>query len=349
MKFGLFVLPSWPEGEANHQSRILGETLEQIEFAEELGFDSVWLAEHHFSRYGICPSIIPFATHVAARTRKIRIGSGVSVLTFHNPIFLAEETALMDVLSNGRFDFGVGRGQLQYEYAGLNVDYESRSGRFRESLDIILGLWTTPGFSFHGEYYHLKEVTIAPTPVQRPHPPVYLAVSRSPDSVEDAVSRGLPVLTGATATDEDSLALRYLYYEMCDEAGKTVPVDQMPYFRMVYVAEDAKHAIEDPRKSVEWVYNLNSLRRTLGGGSEINMDLDHWIRTRSEEIPSYQSRLESTVMFGTPDDCVRRIRQLQREHNIQYFGANMAFGKMPHSQVMRSMELFAREVMPHFR
>ena len=123
----------------------------------------------------------------------------------------------------------------------------------------------------------------------------------------------------------------------------------MPYFRMVYVAEDAKHAIEDPRESVEWVYNLNSLRRNLGGGSEINMDLDHWIRTRAEEIPSYQSRLESTVMFGTPDDCVRRIQQLQREHNVQYFGANMAFGKMRHSQVMRSMELFAREVMPHFR
>ena len=99
MKFGLFVLPSWPEGEANHESRILGETLEQIEFAEELSFDSVWLAEHHFSRYGICPSIIPLATHVAARTRKIRIGTGVSVPTFHNPIFLAEETAV-----DGRFE-----------------------------------------------------------------------------------------------------------------------------------------------------------------------------------------------------------------------------------------------------
>lgn len=349
MKFGLFVLPSWPERETHHQGRIFGETLEQIAFAEELGFDSVWIAEHHFSRYGICPSVIPFATHVAARTKKIRIGAGVSVLTFHNPIFLAEETAMMDVLSNGRLDFGVGRGQLQYEYAGFNLDLESRTTRFQEILDIILGLWTTPGFSYQGKHYRLNGVTIAPAPVQRPHPPVYLAVSRTAASVDEAISRDLPVLTGATAPEEESLAIRDFYYAACADAGKTPLVDRMPYFRMVYVSEDAKHAVEDPRKAVTWVTDLNSLRLTLRGGSEIHMDLDHWRRTRPEEPPSYESRLESTVYFGTPDQCVHRIRTLQQEHNVQYFGANMAFGGMEHAKVMRSIELFAKEVMPHFR
>ena len=349
MKFGLFVLPSWSEQETHHQGRIFGETLEQIEFAEELGFDSVWIAEHHFSRYGICPSIIPFATHVAARTQKIRIGTGVSVLTFHNPIFLAEETAMMDLLSNGRLDFGVGRGQLQYEYAGLNVDFESRTTRFQEILDIILGLWTTPGFSYQGKHYRLNDVTIAPTPVQRPHPPVYLAVSRTAASVDEAISRDLPVLTGATAPEEESLAIREFYNEACAGAGKTPLMDRMPYFRMVYVAEEAKRALEEPRESVTWVADLNSLRRTLGAGSEIYMDLDHWRQTRLEEPPSYESRLESTVYFGTPGECVRRIRTLQQEHNVHYFGANMAFGNLEHAKVMRSMELFAKEVMPHFR
>ena len=349
MKFGLFMLPSWPEAETNHQPRIFGEMLEQIEYAEELGFDSVWLAEHHFSRFGICPSVIPLATHVAARTKKIRIGTGVSVLTFHNPIFLAEEAAMMDVLSNGRLDFGVGRGQLPYEYGGLNVDYDTRTTRFQEVLDIVLGLWTTPGFSYHGEHYQLDDVTIAPSPVQQPHPPVYLAVSRTAASVDEAISRDLPILTGASGTEEDALAIRYLYYEVCAEAGKTPLVDQMPYFRMVYVAEDAKQAIEDPRDSVNWVSDLNSLRITLTGGSEIYMDLDDWRRTRTQDPPSYESRLETTAYFGTPESCVDRIRSLQQEHNIQYFGANMSFGKLEHSKVMRSMELFAKEVMTHFR
>ena len=349
MKFGLFILPSWPEPGTHHQSRIFGETLEQIEFAEELGFDSVWLAEHHFSRYGICPSIIPLATYVAARTKTIRIGTGVSVLTFHNPIFLAEETAMLDVLSNGRLDFGLGRGQLQYEYAGLNVEYESRTERFLEILDIILGLWSTPGFTYHGNFYHLDDVTIAPSPLQKPHPPLYLVVSRTAASVDVAIDRELPILTGATATEEDALAIRDLYNELCADAGRKPPVDMMPYFRMVYVAEDPKHAIEDPRESVTWVYDLNSLRLTLPGGSEIHMDLDHWRRTRTEEPPSYESRLESTVYFGTPEECVRRIRRLQQEHDVQYFVANMAFGKMEQTKVMRSMELFGKEVMPHFR
>src|SRR2546421_9786 len=94
MKFGLFILPSWPETEASHQGRIFHEAVEQIQYAEELGFDAVWLAEHHFTRFGIVPSALPFATYVAARTSKIRLGTGVSVLTFHHPVFMAEETAM---------------------------------------------------------------------------------------------------------------------------------------------------------------------------------------------------------------------------------------------------------------
>ena len=349
MKFALFILASWPQGGPQEQSRVFAETLEQIEYAEELGFDAVWLSEHHFSRYGICPSTIPFATHIAARTKKIRIGTGVSVLTFHNPIFLAEESAMLDILSGGRLDFGVGRGQLHYEYGNFGVDYDSRTQRFQEVLDIILGLWTTPGFTYTGEYYQVKDLTVAPSPVQQPHPPLYLAVSRSAASVDVAVTRDLPVLTGANTTDEDSLGIRHLYYQRCADLGKTPLVDQMPYFRVVYTAEDQKRAIQDPREAVNWFYDLNSLRRTLTGGSEINMDLDHWRRTRTEAPPSYESRLDSTLYFGTPDVLVERIRQLREQHNVQYFGASMSFGSLAQKKVLRSMELFAQEVMPKFR
>jgi alkanesulfonate monooxygenase SsuD/methylene tetrahydromethanopterin reductase-like flavin-dependent oxidoreductase (luciferase family) len=164
-----------------------------------------------------------------------------------------------------------------------------------------------------------------------------------------AVSRDLPILTSANTPDEDVLGIRALYFAQCAAAGKRPPVEAMPFFRHVFVAEDAKQAVEIPRDSVTWVRDLNSLRRTLTGGSEIYMDLEHWRRTRTVAVPSYEEELRTTAYFGTPEQLVQRIRWLQQEHNVQYFGASMSFGKMRHADVMRSMELFARDVMPKFR
>jgi alkanesulfonate monooxygenase SsuD/methylene tetrahydromethanopterin reductase-like flavin-dependent oxidoreductase (luciferase family) len=123
----------------------------------------------------------------------------------------------------------------------------------------------------------------------------------------------------------------------------------MPYFRIVYVAEDEKRAITDPQEGVTWISDLTKLRHTLTKGSEINIDLNLWRHTRTEELDKEESLLSSNVYFGTPEQCVQRIRRLQKEHNIQYFGANMGFGGLAHAKEMRSMELFAKEVMPHFR
>ena len=349
MKFALFLLGSWTEPEVGAQSRIFDEMVEQAEYAEELGFDSIWIAEHHSSRYGICPSLMPLLTHIAGRTKKIRIGAGVSVLPFYNPIFLAEESAMLDVLSHGRLDFGVGRGSADYEYGNFNIDMDTRDVRTQEALDIILGLWTQQDFSYQGEFYQVQDLTIAPSPVQKPHPPVYMAVSRTPASVDVAVERDLPILTSFSTPEADNLGLFSLYAERCAAAGKDLPVADMPYFRFVYLDEDEKAAREYPRESLTWVRDLATYRRTLTRGDEINVDLDHWRTIRTTEPASYESELEGTVYFGTPDDCVQRIERLRDEHGIGYFGASMSFGSMEHARVMRSMELFAREVMPKFR
>ena len=349
MKFALFILASWTEPDASAQIRIYGEAVEQNQYAEELGFDSVWIAEHHSSRYGIFPSLMPILTYVAAKTKKIRIGAGVSVLPFHNPIFLAEESAMMDVLSGGRLEFGVGRGSTAYEYGNFQIDFDSRDARSQEALDIILGLWTTPRFSYHGEFYQVNDVTLAPSPVQKPHPPVFLAVSRTPASVDVAVSRDLPILTSFSTPEADNLGLFSLYAERCAAAGKPPNIERMPYFRFVYLAEDEKQAREYPRESLTWVRDLGGFRRTLTHGEEINVDLDHWRRTRPVDPPSYESELETTAYFGTPDQCVQKIAKLQKDHSIGYFGASMSFGSMKHAKVLRSMELFAKEVMPNFR
>ena len=349
MKFALFILASWTESDASNQSRIYGEALEQIQYAEEMGFDSVWIAEHHSSRYGIFPSLLPIVSYVAAQTKKIRIGTGVSVLPFHNPVLLAEETAMLDVLSDGRLEFGVGRGSTNYEFGNFKIDLDSRDVRFQEALDIILGLWTTREFDYHGEFYQVDNLTIAPSPLQQPHPPVFLAVSRTAASVDVAVSRDLPILTSFSTPEADNLGLFSLYAERCAAAGKDPNIERMPYFRFVYLAEDEKEAREYPRESLTWVRDLGGYRRTITQGDEINIDLDHWRRTRPEAPATYESELETTAYFGTPDQCANWISDLQNEHNIGYFGASMSFGSMQHAKVMRSMELFAKEVMPRFR
>ena len=349
MKFALFILASWAEEDPGEQSRIYGEALDQVLYAEELGFDSVWVAEHHSSRYGIFPSLMPIVNYLAAKTKRIRIGTGVSVLPFHNPIFLAEESAMMDLLSEGRLEFGVGRGSANYEYGNFHIDFDSRNKRFQESLDMILGLWTKRGFSYQGEYYQAKDVTIAPSPIQKPHPPVFLAVSRTAASVDMAVSRDLPILTSFSTPEADNLALFDLYSDRCKSAGVLDRRDSMPFFRFVYLSDNEDEAKEYPRNALTWVRDLATYRRTLGWGNEIDVDLDDWKKVRSEIPSSYESELENTAYFMTPEQCVERINFLQREHGVGYFGASMSFGTMEHAQVMKSMELFARDVMPRFR
>ena len=349
MKFALFILASWLEKDASAQSRIYDEALEQVEYAEELGFDSVWVAEHHSSRYGIFPSLMPILTYMAARTKKIRIGAGVSVLPFHNPIRLAEEAAMLDVMSKGRLDFGVGRGSADYEYGNFKVDFDSRDERTREALDIILGLWTTPEFSYDGKFHQIENLTIAPTTLQQPYPPVFLAVSRTPASIDMAVDRDLPILTTFSTPEAPNLALFELYAERCAAAGKPHNLDQSPFFRFVHVAEDEKVAREYPRDALTWCRDIGGYRRTITQGDEINWDLDDWVRTRKETPASFESEAETTTYFGTPDQCVGWIRNLEQNHNVGYFGASMSFGSMGHTEVMKSMELFGKEVMPKFR
>lgn len=349
MKFALFLVASWTEPDAGAQSRIYGEALEQVQYAEELGFDSVWVAEHHSSRYGIFPSLMPILSFMAAQTKKIRIGGGVSVLPFHNPIFLAEEAAMLDVLSNGRLEFGVGRGSADYEYGNFKIDFETRDRRFREALDIILGLWTTRNFSYQGEFFQVDNLTIAPTTIQQPHPPVFLAVSRTAASIDVAVSRDLPVLTSFFTPEADNLDLFQRYADQCAAAGKAPQLERMPYFRFVHVAEDEKEATEYPREALTWVRDLSGYRRTLTQGDEIHVDLDHWRQVRTEGPPSYESELATNTYFSTPDRIVQWITRLQKDHGIGYFGASMSFGTMEHTKVMRSMELFAKEVIPKFK
>ncbi len=265
MKFALFTHVPWPEG--TEPAQIFAETSEQIEYGEQLGFYSAWLAEHHFSRYSLGSSSLVLASSIAARTKTIRLGTAVLVPTLHNPINLAEDAATVDAVSNGRLDVGFGRGSVGYEYRGFNADIDESQARFQESIKIIEGLWTTPDFSYDGNYFKIDKVNLVPPPVQKPHPPIYLAASRTLETLEFVVSTGHSICAAVVQDTEAALDLCHRFVEMSKEAGFNVPMSDIPFFRYFYVAETEEQARKDTEAHLNWVIDIMQWRNLFREGS----------------------------------------------------------------------------------
>lgn len=345
LKFGIFTHVPWPEG--RNPKQLLEEATEQAVVAEELGYYSYWLAEHHFSRYGIGSSSLVLASNIAARTKKIRLGTAVLVPPLHHPIKLAEDGATLDLISGGRFDAGFGRGTAGYEYAGYHVNREESQIRFQESIKIIQGLWTTPDFSFSGQHYQVNHANLVPMPEQKPHPPIYIAATRTPETLEFAISTGHPMMTGVVLDHDDATDLCQRFVALSEQAGHRVPLSEVPFFRYCYVAETKEQARREAEPAMCWTQDMLQWRRQFTEGSEVYQKLDDFRRTRTEQPPSYDYLAEKRAIIGTPEQCVARIKEFQNL-GIEYFGCNFDFGGMEQKTVLKCMELFAREVMPHF-
>ncbi len=180
MKFGLFGGARARGGQAD-DSDGYHDFIRYIIAAEELGFSSAFLVEHHFTGFGQVSASLNLLSYLAARTEKIRLGTAVVVLPWHNPVLVAEEAATLDLLSNGRLDFGVGKGYRPYEFSGFCVPPEEASARFDEAMDVIRRAWTTKGrFSYEGKWCRYDNIVVEPAPIQQPHPPFWMGAG-SPD------------------------------------------------------------------------------------------------------------------------------------------------------------------------
>jgi alkanesulfonate monooxygenase SsuD/methylene tetrahydromethanopterin reductase-like flavin-dependent oxidoreductase (luciferase family) len=341
MKFALFHHIPWPEG-FDHP-RVLRETVEQVQQAEALGYDAAWLAEHHFSRYGLGSASMVLATHLAARTERIRIGTGIVIASIRNPVLLAEEAATLDILSGGRLDLGLGAGG-SVDLLGFHVTPEESRERFQELVDMLLGFWTNRVYSQDGKFFRAENLTVVPRPLQRPHPPLYAAV-RNPASVEFAASRGLTLMTSVLPGESEVLELRRRFVRQAAACGRPVRPEDLPYFRYVYVAESEEQARRDTEEALFWVWDMLDWRGHIEG-SDIYDDYAAWRGTRP--APKFDlDQVYEKALIGTPESCLARLRQLRDQHRVGYFGGNFGFGNLAHERVLRSMELFAREVMPH--
>jgi len=353
MRFGTYYFMQAPPALAHPD--VVQHEIEQIVWTEELGFDSIWLTEHHFIEYGLSVSPAILATAAAMRTQRVRIGLAAAILPFHDPIRLAEELAMVDILSGGRLDVGVGRGNRPVEFEGYRIPQIESRERFEETLAIMLRAWTQDRFSFEGQHFTIPEVRVIPKPVQRPHPPLYI-VCVSPDTIESTALRGLPMLNSILRGPIDQLVTqRDAYVNACKKGGRSdaeiaALLGRWGVSRHIYVAPTDAQAQAEARDAEMWYQE--ALRRFLipDNIERVHPLLQPGFRTLAERMGkiTWEQLVAETLAIGSPDTVATKLEEMQRL-GVGEVLCWMNFGGLPQARVRRSMEMFAREVMPRFR
>jgi alkanesulfonate monooxygenase SsuD/methylene tetrahydromethanopterin reductase-like flavin-dependent oxidoreductase (luciferase family) len=331
MRFGLLYDFRNPAQWRMPDSRLYAQTLEQIVFAEQLGFESIWLSEHHFVDDGYCPSLLTVAAHVAARTTRARIGTSVLLLPFHDPLRVAEDAATVDILSGGRLDLGIGLGYRAEEFEVFGFPRRQRPSRFEENLAILRKAWGNEPFTHGGRYRRIETpIRVTPQPMQQPHPPIWCAASSIPAAERAARERLHLTIRGSREVyDAWANSLR--------ELGEDASVYQCVTRRSFYVCDDPErgwaeigpHVIYQTRAYDEW------------GAAGLNA-----MTEREEQI---ERRARATWFIGPPEQMAVEIRAY---HERLPFTELIGFGVPPGMEPEKlnpSLERFAREVMPLLR
>ena len=221
MRYGLFYLPSSLPSSREDGSARLRAVVEQAGYAEQLGFDSIWLAEHHFHSFGGLFSATPvIGSAIAQRTSTIRIGTAVILLPYHNPLRVAEDYATLDCLSGGRLQFGIGHGFVKWEALTFGIPLDELRDRFRENLEVILKTWSEPVLNDKGLFHEYHGVEVWPRPLQQPYPAVWMAATSTVESFELAGRRGFHLMLIPFLHDVEELRLKVeAYFDARRAAG----------------------------------------------------------------------------------------------------------------------------------
>ena len=338
MDFGIFLLLQSPTAKSHQEIFSRGTDLAKT--ADKLGFESVWCAEHHFSTYGYLSRPLMFASHLATQTEKIRVGSAVVVLPLHHPLIVAEEIATADLLSNGRLDIGLGRGYQVYEFERLGMKLEESRERFEEAVDILLLAFKGEPFSFNGKHFKFGETSIFPTPVQKPRPPIWV-VGQSEESIVATAKRGFNLVSGGFGVSLERLKeFRKSFDDLLVGAEQKENI-RVSTQRAVYVTNDESE-LPEIIEQARWNMRVTlSLRQGLE-----RVEKGHAQAIPFDNDPSDEELIDRYFVMGTPATCIEKLSEIRDVMGLDHFNANFWFGDLEHKQVLRSMELFAKEVMP---
>jgi alkanesulfonate monooxygenase SsuD/methylene tetrahydromethanopterin reductase-like flavin-dependent oxidoreductase (luciferase family) len=350
VKFGLFYLPTYLPT-SRDASTHLGNIIEQVAFADKIGIDYAWFVEHHFVRHGgLCSANFSLLSYLAARTSKIRLGTGATVLPLNDPLRVAEMGATLDQLSGGRFDFGVGRGFLKNEFDTFGIEMRESRERVEEGVALIKKAWTEPRLTFNGRFRPPVEgMSVLPPVVQKPHPPIWVACFLTPESFEWTAKEGYDLLYVAYHVDPEVARERIGWYldalrrnnrlvedhEVCccyhahfleaDDVGRLRSIVERPMAEYSQAGAEAAQKAPDPV-----AYKGYAAREDYHKQS------------------GFEVYFPGRVLMGGPDRALDRIKAM-RDAGITQIGMIVDFGSLAQAEIMRSLEVFARDVLPKAR
>jgi alkanesulfonate monooxygenase SsuD/methylene tetrahydromethanopterin reductase-like flavin-dependent oxidoreductase (luciferase family) len=341
MRFGICYNVEYRKDVHKSPSHYFGQILEQVELLERVGFDSVWFSEHHCAGYSFGnPAVI--AASAAARTKRIRIGTGVSLLPLHHPIFLAEQYGLLDVLSDGRLEYGIGRGYLMHEYDWLKIPKSESHERYREAADFIVKAWSSDGpMTFHGKHFAVDGYTYFPKPVQQPIP-IYASAGSTQDSFRWAGEMGFNLGTALFLPDISQVASDIgLYRKALVDNGHDPSTREVMAITQMYCATDHAEALADGRKYAENYYRFFA---ALTGESRTNPMYEFFAKV---DVLAMNER--NQLLLGDPASLVKRITGLRDSMGLNFLLMEVAQGGAPHEKICRALELFGKKVMRGFQ
>ncbi|HEX3860768.1 MAG TPA: LLM class flavin-dependent oxidoreductase [Stellaceae bacterium] len=347
-EFGMFHEFQRPSGVSDEQA--FATSFEQVDAAERWGLDAMWLAEIHIApERSVLSAPLTLASAIAARTKRMKIGTAVQVLPLCHPLRLAEEAATVDQISHGRLIFGVGRSGFPRTYEAYGVPYGESRDRFAETLEILKKAWTEDTFSYKGQYYNFDNVRLTPKPYQKPWPEIRVAAN-SADTFPAIAKLGHAVFVAVRLGTLEELEPNITAYRKAwKEAGH--PGEGKVFLRApVYVADTDKQAIEEPEESIMYFYRyLGERLEDSASRSGVRAVEDRTARGRRLQTISYEDAMREKIIVGSAEKVADRLMGLKEKLGLDGILAEMNCGtKIPHERVMRSLQLLCEKVSPRF-
>ncbi len=332
MRFGLTTDFRNPLDSGRTTAAVYADIIDHMVWAESLGFDAAYIFEHHFTGDSYIPSPMVAATAIAARTKRMRIGPDIAILPLYDPVRVAEDGAVLDVISNGRLDFGVGLGYRPDEYAGYGLDLQKRGARANEALQIIRRLWQGETVTFHGKHFNIDGAKLTPRPVQQPNPPIWVG-----GFTKAATRRAAKYGDGYIGPSNKAVYEMYLR-ELRAVGKNPASARVMGGDLWLVVSEDPDRTFATYAPHL--LYWFNSYAKWFEG-----TDTSPWpIIKDAAELKS-----RGLVNIITPESAVTLIKERLAEVPVEMFTMMLSPPGIPLSKVEENLELFAKQVMPHFR
>lgn len=335
MKFGLFGGARTVLGDQPSDSQLYTDYIDYVLEAEDLGYVSLFLVEHHFTGFGQISSSLGLLTYLAARTTTIRLGTAVVVLPWHNPVLLTEQAATLDLLSDGRFDFGVGRGYRANEFEGFCIPMDEAEERYQETLAFIRKAWTTEGrFSHHGKYWRFDDVIVEPAPAQKPHPPLWIGAA-SHGSIAKAAEGGFNLLLAQTGSPEDVGAQIATFREGVEARGAIFDPMSVGVTRALHIAATAEEREAAHQLRSKFVQSVRTLARPRSAHQPLNFVKDY------ASLDEQRRATEVEALIGSTDEIIQRLKAYEAQ-GVEYVLLMDVSGSRD------MLRTFAREIMPEF-